>query len=114
VPIIFEFMMSLTANLVMSVLIFVAVLGILDFGYQRWSYFERQKMSIKELKDELKSREGDPHIKARIRQIQRDRARARMMKEVPMADVVVANPTHVAVALKYKRGEMRAPVVVAK
>lgn len=114
IPAIFDFMMSSIAKLMAAVLLFVAVLGIADFAYQRWSYSQKQKMSMKEIKDEYKNREGDPQVKARIRQIQRDRARARMMEKVPQADVVVANPTHVAVALKYERGRSSAPIVVAK
>ncbi len=111
---IFEFLMTSIAKLMAAVLLFVAALGVADFAYQRWSYSQKQKMSIKEIKDEYKNREGDPQIKARIRQIQRDRARQRMMEKVPKADVVVANPTHVAVALQYEKGAMSAPVVVAK
>ena len=71
-------------------------------------------MSYHEVREELKQREGDPQIKARVRQIQRDRLKNKMMKEIPKADVVVTNPTHVAVALQYKRGLMKAPIVVAK
>lgn len=111
---IFRYGLEVMANVLYVVLIFLAVLGGLDLGFQKWNYWQKMKMSVQEVKDEMKNREGDPHIKARIRQIQRDRARARMMDEVPKANVVVTNPTHVAVALKYERGKMRAPVVVAK
>jgi len=92
-------------------MIFIVVL---DLPYQLWSYFNKLKMSKEELRQEAKESEGDPHIKARIRAQQREAARRRMMSEVPTADVVVTNPTHYAVALKYSEGKMSAPRVVAK
>ena len=92
-------------------MIFIVVL---DLPYQLWSYFNKLKMSKEELRQEAKESEGDPHIKARIRAQQREAARRRMMSEVPTADVVVTNPTHYAVALKYTEGKMGAPRVVAK
>ena len=110
----FIYMLKLLGDLFFVVLLFVVVLGVVDFAVQKWLYLQRMRMSIQEVKEEMKNREGDPHIKARIRQIQRERARARMMQDVPKADVVVTNPTHVAVALEYKRGQMRAPRVLAK
>jgi flagellar biosynthetic protein FlhB len=90
------------------------VLGILDFLYVRWEMEERMKMTKQEHKEEFKETEGDPYIKARIRSIQQQMARKRMMAEVPKADVVVTNPTHLSVALAYRRDEMGAPRVVAK
>jgi len=114
VPQIFIFFVMLLAKVFMALLIFLAFLGILDFGFQKWSYAQKMKMSMQEVRDEYKQREGDPQVKARIRQIQRDRLRKQMMEKVPTADVVVTNPTHVAVALKYQKGLMKAPVVVAK
>ena len=92
-------------------MIFIVVL---DLPYQLWSYFNKLKMSKEELRQEAKESEGDPHVKARIRAQQREAARRRMMSEVPTADVVVTNPTHYAVALKYTEGKMGAPRVVAK
>jgi len=94
----------------------IAFLGIaaLDFLYQRWDYEKKLRMSRQELKDELKQREGDPQIKARLRSLQRQIARQRMMQRLKEADVVVTNPTRLAVALKYERGRMAAPMVVAK
>jgi flagellar biosynthetic protein FlhB len=92
----------------------LVALAILDYGFQRWQYEKRLRMSLQEVKDEHKETEGDPQIKARIRSIMREMARKRMMEEVPHADVVVTNPTHVAVALRYRRQEMPAPKVVAK
>lgn len=111
---IFIYAMQMIMKLMIGTLLFLAVLGFIDLLYQRWSFTQKQKMSMKEVKDEYKQREGDPMVKARIRQIQREIARARMMDDVPKADVVVANPTHVAVAIQYKRGQMAAPKVVAK
>ncbi|MEO5363022.1 MAG: flagellar biosynthesis protein FlhB [Magnetococcus sp. DMHC-8] len=92
---------------------FVAV-ALLDYGYQRHQFNEGLRMTKQEIKDEQKQMEGDPLIKGRIRQIQRELARRRMMEEVPKADVVITNPTHFAAALLYKQGEMRAPIVTAK
>src|SRR5262249_60408211 len=81
------------------------------FQYRTW--FERQKMSLREMKEEFKNSDGDPAVKARIRQIRVERSRKRMMAAVPKASVVVTNPTHYAVALQYDRG-MNAPLCVAK
>ncbi|MEB3198138.1 MAG: flagellar biosynthesis protein FlhB [Candidatus Sericytochromatia bacterium] len=86
----------------------------LDFFYQRWEYERGLRMTKQEIKDEAKQSEGDPIVRGRIRRAQREAARRRMMADVPSATVVVTNPTHVAVALKYDRDSMVAPVVVAK
>jgi flagellar biosynthetic protein FlhB len=86
----------------------------IDLPYQLWSYYHKLKMTKEQLRQEAKESEGDPHLKARIRAQQREMARRRMMAEVPTADVVVTNPTHYAVALKYTEGKMGAPRVVAK
>ncbi len=91
----------------------ILILGILDYGYQKWQTTQDLKMTKQEVKDEFKQSEGDPQIKGKIRQKQRQMAMSRMMQEVPKADVIVTNPTHFAVALKYQKG-MPAPVVVAK
>ncbi len=90
------------------------VLAILDYGYQRWEYERSIRMSRQEVEEEQKQQDGDPQVKSRIRQMQRQLSRRRMMTAVPTADVVITNPTHVAVALKYDRVTMAAPVVVAK
>ena len=92
----------------------LTVLAILDWCYQKYDYEKGLKMSKQEVKDEYKQSEGDPQVKSRIRTLQRDQARHRMMSDVPQADVVVTNPTHLAVALSYRMGEMDAPEVVAK
>lgn len=92
----------------------LGLIAALDVPYQLWSYYRGLRMTKEELKQEFKEMEGDPQLKARIRSQQREMARKRMMSEVPKADVVVTNPTHFAVALKYDRERMGAPVVVAK
>ncbi len=104
---------TLSAKLVGSVVAALALIAALDYLFQYRQWFERQKMSIRELKEEFKHTEGDPAIKARIKQIRQERMRKRMMAAVPKASVVITNPTHYAVALQYDRG-MNAPVCVAK
>ena len=89
------------------------VLAILDFAYVKWQHVEDLKMTKQEVKDEYKQREGDPAVKARIRSVQRQMARQRMMEAVPDATVVITNPTHLAIAIRYEEG-MIAPTVVAK
>jgi len=92
----------------------LVVIVALDVPFQLWSYYKRLRMTKEEVKQEAKEAEGDPQIKARIRAMQREAARKRMMTEVPKANVVVRNPTHFAVALRYEENSQRAPVVVAK
>ncbi len=89
-------------------------LAILDYGFQRWNYERELRMTKQEVKEEMKETEGDPQVKARIRSVQMNQARRRMMQEIPNADVVITNPDHVAVALRYDRDQEMAPVVVAK
>lgn len=96
-----------------GVLAIVTVITLLDYMFQRQQFLSEMKMSRSELKEEFKQTEGDPQIRQRIRQIRMERARKRMMAEVPKADVVVTNPEHYAVALQYKPEEHVAPVVVA-
>jgi len=86
----------------------------IDVPYQLWSYAKQMRMSREEIREEYKESEGSPEVKGKIRQLQQEVARRRMMQEVPKADVVVVNPTHFAVALKYDDKRMRAPIVVAK
>ncbi|MFB3925561.1 MAG: flagellar biosynthesis protein FlhB [Syntrophales bacterium] len=90
------------------------VLAVLDYIYQRWEYERGLKMTKQEVKDEFKQTEGEPLVKARIRRLQREVARKRMMAKVPKADVVITNPDHISVALMYDKLRMSAPVVVAK
>ncbi len=92
----------------------LALIALIDVPFQLWNYYKGLRMSKEEVKQEGKEMEGDPQIKARIRSQQREIARKRMMSEVPKADVVVTNPTHFAVALKYDKDKMGAPQVVAK
>jgi len=89
-------------------------LAVFDYLYQRWDFERSIRMSKHELKEEMKQQEGSPQVRARIRQVQRELARMRMAKEIPNADVVVTNPTQLAVALKYDTDSMSAPTVVAK
>jgi flagellar biosynthesis protein FlhB len=104
---------TLSIKLLGAVVAVLAVIAVLDYLFQYRQWFERQKMSLRELKEEFKHTEGDPAVKGKIRQIRQERMRKRMMAAVPSATVVITNPTHFAVALKYERG-MNAPVCVAK
>jgi flagellar biosynthetic protein FlhB len=104
---------GLTLKLMGAVVAMLAVVAIADYVFQYRQWYERQKMSLQEMKEEFKQSEGDPHIKGRIRQLRHARMKKRMMAAVPKASVIVTNPTHYAVALSYERG-MSAPVCVAK
>lgn len=106
--------LALIAKVALSALIVLGVIAVADYIYQRQRFMSRQRMSRQELKDEVKQSEGDPQIKAKIRQVREERSRRRMMAAVPTATVVVMNPTHYAVALRYESGKMGAPVCVAK
>jgi flagellar biosynthetic protein FlhB len=106
--------LALIFKAVLAALAVLAVIAALDYVYQRQRFMARHRMSRQELRDEIKQSEGDPHVKARIRQIRLERSRKRMIAAVPEATVVIANPTHYAVALKYESGKMGAPVCVAK
>lgn len=90
------------------------ILGILDMMYVRWRYIENLKMTKQEVKDEHKEMEGNPEVKGKIKKLQYQAARRRLIKIIPTADVVITNPTHFAVALKYDREKMAAPTVIAK
>jgi len=100
-------------SIAMKILIGYVVLAILDYAFQRWDYEQSMRMTRQEIREELKQTEGDPLLRARVRSVQREMARRRMMEEVPKADVVVTNPTEIAVALLYEPGSP-APKVVAK
>jgi flagellar biosynthetic protein FlhB len=104
---------SLTMRLLGAVVAMLAVVAIADYLFQYRQWYERQKMSLQEMKEEFKQSEGDPHVKGRIRQLRQARMKKRMMAAVPKASVIITNPTHYAVALSYERG-MSAPVCVAK
>ncbi len=98
----------------LALIVGLALIAAIDVPFQLWQYYSKLRMTKEEVKQEYKEMEGDPQLKARIRSQQREMARKRMMSEVPNADVVVTNPTHFAVALKYDSGKMGAPQVVAK
>ena len=104
---------NLTVHLLGAVVAMLAVVAIADYLFQYRQWFERQKMSLQEMKQEFKQSEGDPHVKGRIRQLRHARMKKRMMAAVPKASVIITNPTHYAVALSYERG-MAAPICVAK
>jgi flagellar biosynthesis protein FlhB len=104
----------LALKVLIAVIAVITLIAGLDFLYQRFEFMKSMRMSRQEIKDEMKQSEGDPQIKARLRQIRQERARRRMMAAVPDASVVVANPTHYAIALKYETISMAAPVVTAK
>jgi flagellar biosynthetic protein FlhB len=108
------FMKSMVMGLISAILMTFAFIAMIDFTYEKWTYLQRMKMSKQEVKEEMKEREGSPEIRSRIKSVQREMAKKRMMKELPKADVVVTNPTHYSVALKYNRDKMVAPMVVAK
>jgi flagellar biosynthetic protein FlhB len=105
---------SMVARLMMGILVVLVVVAVIDLVYQRQEHYKKMRMTKQELKDEYKQSEGDPHVKAKLRQLRQEKARARMMQSVPGADVVITNPTHFSVALKYDPETMGAPVVVAK
>ena len=92
----------------------MALIAAVDVPFRLWDHHRKLKMTKEEVRQENKETEGDPHVKGRIRAQQRAMARKRMMAEIPKADVIVTNPTHYSVALKYEEGKMRAPRVVAK
>jgi flagellar biosynthetic protein FlhB len=110
IPHLGSLMWSTFATIMGGMLVIVAV----DVPFQLWEHNKKLKMTKEEVRQEAKETEGDPQVKARVRSMQREMARRRMMAEIPTADVVVTNPTHYAVALKYSDSKMRAPVVVAK
>lgn len=105
---------SMTLKLLVGVAALVLVIALLDILYERFEHQKQLRMSRKDLQDEYKQTEGDPHIKARLKGLRAERARRRMMAEVPKATVVVTNPTHFAVALLYDQENMAAPRAVAK
>jgi flagellar biosynthetic protein FlhB len=104
----------LIGQVALGVLIALAALALFDYGYQRLMFLRGMRMSRQEVKEEHRQSEGDPAVKARLRQLRMERARKRMMAAVPGASVIVTNPTHFAVALKYEHGDKGAPKLVAK
>ncbi len=105
---------SIAYKIAIRVGLFYIAVAILDYLYRRWEYMRNLRMTRQEVKEEYKRLEGDPMVKQRMRDLQRQVAHQRMMGAVPQADVVVTNPTHMAVALKYNAGQMKAPKLLAK
>ena len=101
-------------EILFQVLIIMIFLSLLDFAFQKFTYKENLRMTKQEVKEERKETDGNPQIKQRIRNVQMEMARKRMMSAVPEADVVVTNPTHISVAIKYDSNTHNAPIVVAK
>jgi flagellar biosynthetic protein FlhB len=109
-----EFGRILAMRMLMTATIILFFFGIVDYFYQRFMLMKQLRMSKQELKDEYKQQEGDPHVKAKVKQLRRERARKRMMANVPKADVIITNPTHYAIALEYDPENMAAPKLTAK
>ncbi len=105
---------TLSLKVLFGVIAAMTAVAALDLLFQRLDHLKKMRMTKQEVKDEHKQMEGDPLVRARLRQIRMEKAKKRMMAAVPEADVVITNPTHYAVALKYKHGEMQVPVLVAK
>ncbi len=109
-----HFVWQITIDLVKRTAFALAILAILDFGFQKWKYEQDLKMTDEEIREEIKSTQGDPQIKARRRRVQRQLATQRLQSDVPKADVVVTNPTELAIAIQYDPLTMKAPIVLAK
>ena len=107
-------LVEVAGGMVIRICIAFVALAAMDFLYQWWDYERQLKMSKQEVKEEYKQMEGDPQVKGKIKELQRRRAQSRMMQQVPGADVVIRNPTHFAVALRYKPEQDNAPIVLAK
>ena len=104
----------IAGRLLLAAVIVVGLIAGGDFIYQRWSFMQRMRMSRRDVRDEVKQQEGDPHIRARLRQIRLERSRKRMMQNVPKSTVVITNPTHYSVALRYDPEKDAAPMCMAK
>lgn len=113
-PTMMEELKSLVLLMMTGILVVLLVVAVVDLVYQRYEHYKKMRMTKQELKDEYKQTEGDPHVRARLRQLRQEKARARMMQAVPEADVVITNPTHYSLALKYDAEEMDAPILIAK
>ena len=113
-PLFLDELQEIIVRLMIGVLVVLVVVAAVDLVYQRMEHYKKMRMTKQEIKDEYKQTEGDPHVKARLRGLRQQRARQRMMQNVPKADVVITNPTHYAIALKYTPGEMDAPLCLAK
>lgn len=114
IPLLMEEMKILVVKVLLGMLTILLVIAVVDLVFQRYEHYKKMKMSKQEVKDEFKQTEGDPHVRAKLRQLRAEKARQRMIQAVPEADVVITNPTHYSIALKYDREKMEAPVCVAK
>jgi flagellar biosynthetic protein FlhB len=111
---IWVFILMVSFKIVLRVALALLIISIIDFFYQRYEYEKQLKMTKQEVKEERKQMDGDPQIKSRVRSLQREMARRRMMQEVPKATVVVTNPTYIAIAIRYEPEAMQTPKVMAK
>lgn len=111
---IIAYISSVSLRILFHTCLVMLILAAIDYAFQRWEFERSLKMTKEEIKQEYKQTEGDPLVKGRLRSIQRERARRRMIAAVPKADVVITNPTHLAVAIQYRAGEVDAPELVAK
>ena len=105
---------TMTMRMLVGMMVALLIIALADLLYQRWDFNKSMRMTKQELKDEYKQTEGDPHVKGKLKQLRFEKSRQRMMQAVPKADVIITNPTHFAVALKYNPDEMDAPTVIAK
>ncbi len=105
---------SIAGRLLIAAIVVIGIIAAMDFVWQRWTFMQRMRMSRRDVRDETKQQEGDPHIRARLRQIRLERSRKRMMQNVPKSTVVITNPTHYSVALRYDPEKDAAPMCMAK
>ncbi len=110
----FIYAKSLLLKISFAILMALGVVALLDFAYQKWSYQKKLRQTKQELKQESKEQDGNPEIKQRIRQIQREMSRKRMIKDVQTADVIITNPTHISIVLKYDSENMVSPMIIGK
>lgn len=104
----------MVTRLMTGILVVLLVVAVIDLVYQKYEHNKQMRMTKQEIKDEYKQTEGDPHVRAKLRQLRHEKASQRMMQAVPEADVIITNPTHYSIALKYNPEEMDAPVLIAK
>jgi len=105
---------SIAGRLLIAAIVVIGIIAAMDFVWQRWSFMQRMRMSRRDIREETKQQEGDPHVRARLRQIRLERSRKRMMQNVPKSTVVITNPTHYSVALRYDPDKDAAPICMAK
>ena len=105
---------SLVLRMMAGILIVLLIIAVIDLLFQRYEHYKKMRMTKQEVKDEYRQTEGDPHVKGKLKQLRAERARQRMMQAVPEADVIITNPTHYSIALKYDAASGGAPVVIAK